>query len=978
MRVSVALLVGLVVCGACSASPLRPVVANGGFEDCVVGKVNDAPGWAWSSNIPAAFSVADSSPHSGSRCIVLTNQAFASWWMGARVYQNVPVLPGVRYEASVWVRGDGVGKGQAFGDWRVFGVGLPSGTFGWRKITSIFRTHINQTACGIGVSLSEKCRALAVDDFELRAIGEPIEGPGISGSYVVPSVVDGNGAAFLGVRATSARKSASTLRCTIKAGDAMIFDKSAPIKPGENTIEWEWNSGSVTARKLVFSLRVADANGRVIASAKQDIEKRVPENTKATMQRVEALYKGDFADLYGQCAARGIALDYPTTTRALMDQFIPFVHEDLKGGDNLRADYEAIDLERVLNDSISDMRAYLKDPKTAPVARKYRTSKMEIDGLSLVADRVTSSGKADRGPVFFCGYGHFVRVRKDIPLFPDYGVNIIQIEIGPAQVLPEENKIDYEALRSSVVQYLDDAAKHNIKVNVLLSPHYFPQWARAKWPVITRGGYYFAYDSPEAMDFMRQYVNAVIPVIKDHPALHSVCLDNEPYAQGMHGADNTKKLWSDYLKQAHGDVATMNAHYGTDYASFDDVPVCGNQDYSSPRFYDWCTFNDTRFGDWHKWYADEIHKIAPNLPVHSKIMGLVHNTYITAGWGVDLEKFGAATDMNGNDCACWPGGGGWGITWRDMNNWYDMQRSLNRKPIFNSENHISVDSSIDYLPSENFRFALWQGAIHGQASTTIWVWERTPDRGNCLYGNVMQRPGCAHAVSRTTLDLNRFAEHVVALQNVKAPAAIVYSRASFFRGPAYQECRGRVYDALNFCGVKVDFISEKQLAEGQGAQYKLIILPNTTNLLPSTIAALPKLRASTKLMILGGTIRDPYGKAYDLRALRSGAITFPANADAEKTLWPALLRELGKLNALPEVSVVDAKTGRPAWGVEWLTAEVSGRTVVNIVNLTDKPKEVRVLRGGKPIDAKDLLSLGGRESVKHLKPIVPVLAGLAQ
>ena len=139
-----------------------------------------------------------------------------------------------------------------------------------------------------------------------------------------------------------------------------------------------------------------------------------------------------------------------------------------------------------------------------------------------------------------------------------------------------------------------------------------------------------------------------------------------------------------------------------------------------------------------------------------------------------------------------------------------MQRSFNRKPVFNSENHISRDFSTRYLPPEHFRTALWQGAIHGQGATTIWIWERArKDAGSwCFYGSVLDRPGCALAVGTTCMDLNRFAVEVTALQNEKAPVAILYSNPSFINDAAYNDVMNRVYEALNFCGIKVDFISE--------------------------------------------------------------------------------------------------------------------------------------------------------------------------
>jgi len=311
---------------------------------------------------------------------------------------------------------------------------------------------------------------------------------------------------------------------------------------------------------------------------------------------------------------------------------------------------------------------------------------------------------------------------------------------------------------------------------------------------------------------------------------------------------------------------------------------------------------------------------------------------------------------------------------------YDLQRSLNEKPVFNSENHLTPDGSTYYVGPQHFRTALWQGAIHGQGATTIWVWERTVDPSRpwyagttCFYGNVMDRPGCAEAVGRTCLDLNRFADEVTVLETKPAPVAIVYSMASMARNSRHTDALGRVYTALNFCGVKVDFISEKQLAEGKGLKYAMIVLPEVTNLPKNAVQGLT---GRTSLVVVGSPpSKDQYGKgmAIDGSWIETAA-TYPGDADIEKVLWPAFNSLLQKCGALPDVRVVDAKTGQPVWGVEWLPAEVKGRTVINMMNLSGKPVDVKIVRGAKSVGARDLLSLGGAAKVRTLLPITPILA----
>jgi hypothetical protein len=344
--------------------------------------------------------------------------------------------------------------------------------------------------------------------------------------------------------------------------------------------------------------------------------------------------------------------------------------------------------------------------------------------------------------------------------------------------------------------------------------------------------------------------------------------------------------------------------------------------------------------------------------------------------------FGQALDLNGNDDMVLEpeARSEWALRWQLQNMGYDIQRSMAAKPIFNSENHPTLDGYRDYVAPEHFRTTLWQGAVHGQGATTIWVWERTSNPADSVYGNVMDRPGCAQAVGVTCLDLNRFAGEVTALQNVKAPVAIVYSGTSIKPDRRYIRSVETMYTALNFSGIKLDFISERQLIAGKGRDYKLIVVPNATQILPQAMDALSRLRGSRLAIAGDGLTKDCYGQgtpASQLDGLRLGALVLDAKLPAKK-IQTDLRRELDKIGALPKLRVVDAATGNAVWGVEWLSARVNGRMVINIVNLLNKPVDVKILRGNRMLTATNLLSLGGREPVETLQPMTPVLATLGR
>lgn len=715
-----------------------------------------------------------------------------------------------------------------------------------------------------------------------------------------------------------------------------------------------------------------------IKSALASVESRLPE----------------FNSLYAKCQAKGIRLDYPTVTKTMLGEFVPWAKEDLENKLIWRSEFAVKDFGASLDHSIAAMKAYLKDPSLAPRVKRYQTSKLDVRGLSLVGDRKDSTGKIDRGPLFFIGFGHFNQARENTPRWPGYGINMLQsAEMVTAAVLPAEDKIDLGPV-NGVLKGLDEAAKHNVKVDVLLSAQSFPEWAFQKWPFLRNNvGTFIPYnfDCPEAKYVIEKYLRIVVPLLRDHPAVSSFCLTNEPEARNLAASPNTRPMWNDYLIRVHGDIKAVNERYATSYKSFDEVPIPGNEVYDAPQYYDWCVFNQQRFAAWHSWMADICRELAPNVPVHAKMSSMAIPHRFTISWGVDPELFAGFSDVYGNDCIIWPsswfiGGKGWSIPYHIQNPNFDLQRSIAHKPIFNTENHPTDDRSNTYVAPEYFTNVLWQGAIHGQAATAIWEWQRAkpwiPGYEPTFIGNAVDRPGCVEATGMTCLDLNRFAEEVTALQNVRAPVAILFSMASICRSADYINGVLRFYTALNSCGVKIDFITEKQMTQGAATRYKLIVVPYAASVLPTTIAALKDLPLGTKIILSGDSLeRDQYNRPYPsdaLAAIRAKAVTIDGSSPDSGVIFPTIYAELAKAGGLSEYSVIDVATGKPAWGIEWLVANVGGRTVLNLDNPSDRPITTRVLFRGKKVRVNDLFSLGGKTRVALLKPMQIALGEVAK
>ncbi|MCE5217774.1 hypothetical protein LLH03_12190, partial [bacterium] len=294
---------------------------------------------------------------------------------------------------------------------------------------------------------------------------------------------------------------------------------------------------------------------------------------------------------------------------------------------------------------------------------------------------------------------------------------------------------------------------------------------------------------------------------------------------------------------------------------------------------------------------------------------------------------------------------------------------LRGQPIFNSENHVIIDRDLLYVSGVHLRNVLWQGSIHGESASTMWVWERTFDNQSDFAGSIMHRPECAEAHGRVALDLMRLAPEVTAFQQAPARVAVVYSIASLIYGT--QESASellRAYHALNFCGEKIDFITERQLAAGKAKQYQVILAPGVTHLPEEALrglAAYDGLVLTTSAKCLS---RDDFDRPQTV-GMPKRLQVLPSLSAVE--LRDALLPLLEQAGVTPTVTVRDSATGQVAWGVEWQTVPTADGFLVNLVNYTQKSQTVR-LEGlqGTPVN---LLTGDATGSTIDLAPLEPVL-----
>jgi hypothetical protein len=161
---------------------------------------------------------------------------------------------------------------------------------------------------------------------------------------------------------------------------------------------------------------------------------KVLESIGKMARRTEKVVEGRMSDLdalLGEAEGKGLDCSYPTVSRTVAENFLRFSAEDLGTGASdkvVRASGIMDYLLSSVNRAIAEVGGYLAQPQSSPRVPRYKTGPVEIKDGALFQGET---------PVFLTGFGHFGQVRNDIPVFPAYGFNAIQVVISALRGRPD-------------------------------------------------------------------------------------------------------------------------------------------------------------------------------------------------------------------------------------------------------------------------------------------------------------------------------------------------------------------------------------------------------------------------------------------------------------------------------------------------------------------------------------------------------------
>jgi hypothetical protein len=965
--------------------PNSNLLKNASFE---VVENNFPVGWVWDKrNTDSTAEVVADPGATGQMCLQFKNATPS----GAEVYGllryegGVPVQPNTVYTLSCrYKTGEGyvgfIGGGEG---WR---VRLPLEDTGgqWKRAEITFATKETENRFDLVVVIEAPTDGVWLDAVKLEAgsratpfvpaetpdrpilalddLGEQLylnEAQGRIGFELYTAQPLRNAEVEVQLGEQRARQ-----RANLSAGYTRAeFVFNAPNAP-EQTLRIQIRQGR---RTLASAERTVRLFTRTLAAKRlQDLRDQLP-HWEAQMNRVRE---------------SGQDIAYPQASLTILQEFTRYVEEDLQKGQLQRAYQQLDEMERVaarLNQRLAEAESGVKPLPTVP---RYVTSPVEIRGASLIAETENPlTGERQRRPVFFVGFGHFGQVRADLEKFPKMGFNLIQIERGVWDILPEPGKVNLQAIEDDVLPVLRRAADAHVKVDYLMSPHYMPEWVYQQYPQLRQqreGFIKYSLFTPESLTVLRQYIDAFAPRLKDQPALLSICLSNEPMNVESPESPPQQQAWRAWLRNRHKNLITLNTRWKTNYQSWDEIPIPSEG--AGVVYAEWQQFNAETLANWHRELAKAIEQHLPGVPKHAKLMSWSFTNDRELPRGVDPERFAEFCELNGNDAMTFPNwekDSPWAFGWVTTMLAHELQRSLRDAPVFNSENHIIRDRETRSVAPHHARAVLWEEAIRGLSATTFWVWERTDDPKSDFAGSLLHRPEIVEALAHTTLDLNRLAPYIAALQNQNPDVHILYSQFDMMmQGVDATVPRDSLYIALTMLGVRVGFVTEKQLESRRLPEgVSRIVIANTQYLSDEAFANLDTLRQQRGIQLLGfgepSLQFDRYGRR---RISRAGITTFERNplTDARR-LFTRLQPLLDNWRIERPLRLLDEKE-QPVWGVSYRVAPYENGFVASLCNYTRTPITVRLVNAqNQPINAINLLDGAAIDGTLTLQPLEPVL-----
>lgn len=512
----------------------------------------------------------------------------------------------------------------------------------------------------------------------------------------------------------------------------------------------------------------------------------------------------------------------------------------------------------------------------------------------------------------------------------------------------------------------------------------------------------FDIDHPAAKVIWEKFLAALCPRVKKVPNFFGYHLANEPHWTGKEKSSYFYANYHKFLQNKYQTINKLNAAWKTDHKSFNKintVPIPQKRDseinVQSAQWYDYCTFNQQRVTEFFKFMNDTIQKYHPGAQTYIKTSNsptflgsrtasrffmkgrtpfadskLGHSRHVN---GINREALTNIMGINGCDTSLNYGADHvlrskyndtpymYAFHWLEQSMSFDFMKSLAPdKLLLDDEWH--VQSTVFFrrptLPAQYMTASLWLAHMHGMGAHEIWHWGRSKHGRRLVkdfIDSLTMQPVTLNAYLTGMMQLNAYAPEVVALAQMSKTIQILWSESSAIMNTDYLDTNLIAYQAANFLGRAVGYVTENQLSKKNlTPDTQLLIIPNAKYVQDSTVKAIKQyLSNGGKVIVMGkesltsspdGTQTRPIQKWLDhSRVLKLE----PDN--------PTKMHAIMQQTFSNDDSIVPLINGQAAYGVVCRSANYQDRNLLFVMNLMNHPIVIDSIRN-VPQQVQSLLS----------------------
>jgi len=720
------------------------------------------------------------------------------------------------------------------------------------------------------------------------------------------------------------------------------------IKAGENTITERLDLRELANGSYTLVVVLSDPDGVELAWAdlpfiKADASELLAK-ADAIKEQAAGLRRG-----VEQLKQAGTPYEYVLTSAAVADAFDMLVRMDIAAKRLMRAQTVLDKLQEMLRRAEMLVDELLAHPEHAVV--------VPVPDIGSVVPRDGTFYAGDQ-ECLMLGMMGWANSSHIMPLASEMGFNCAGV-VGPYALnfFPAANVFD-TAWVPYITRMLDYSSQHNIGVWWHMSPAEIPKWAVGDEPFC---GYSEAW-----REINRKYLGWFCEQSKDCPEFLGIIINGE----GGHGFTDHPLYVEEFcrrMQEQYRTIEALNAAWDSDYQSFEALTYPTDVD-SRASWYDLCRFNQDMLTEWLGWKTEFIHSHDPQALTYAfpSVLGANDPTDFSGGWDHEaimntLDVIGGDGGVNytGNEPGAQYAMATLGYLW-----WMELLRSYDKsKAVYDWEYHTTIKHQ-EY-PPEYCRAHTLQAMLHGQDCATLWVWEP-----NHTESRLVEDPLVLEAYGHTALDIRRLSHEIASFGRPESEVAILSAISSM---PDAGHIQGYIsaYIGSFFLDAPVDFITERQIAAGRLADYKLLIVPDAMHGWDSTYNAIVTFALmGGKLLISRGSLtRDEHDNPRSAKALYALENVHTIEPGTDATAYAKLLDPVYDDVGIIRLLRVRDENGEPIQGVDFRYKLIDGEPHCYLINMNKAPVTVRLVGDNDPTGGYDLLEREDVEFPLEMQPL---------